>query len=161
MVPEDVYELTGAGDPRLSQDAAAVAFVVWRIDREESEYRSAIWLVPVDGSAPPRQLTAGEKRDSSPRWSPDGKRLAFTSSRGDEKAAQVYVLPLEGGEPVRVTGYQANERIEPCLKLNAFSASDHACHINSRLNDRNEIHGMDVKAQLACHYPRNVEEVID
>jgi Tol biopolymer transport system component len=104
MVPEDVYELTGAADPRLSPDGAAVAFVVWSIDREESEYRSAIWLVPVDGSAPPRQLTAGEKRDSSPRWSPDGKRLAFTSSRGDEKAAQLYVLPLEGGEPVKLTG---------------------------------------------------------
>jgi len=60
MVPEDVYRLTGVADPRLHPDGTAVAFVVWRIDREESEYRSAIWLVPVDGSAPPRQLTAGE-----------------------------------------------------------------------------------------------------
>ena len=56
----------------------------------------------MDGSAPPRQLTAGKKSDSTPRWSPDGSRLAFTSNRdGDHK--QLYVLPLEGGEPTCLT----------------------------------------------------------
>ena len=104
MAPEDVYRLTGAADPRLHPDGVRVAFVVWSIDEEDRDYRSAIWLATVDASAQPRKLTAGQQRDSSPRWSPDGTQLAFTSSRGEEKSpAQIYVLPLEGGEPVKLT----------------------------------------------------------
>lgn len=104
MVPEDVYALTGVADPRLHPDGKRVAYVVWWIDEEDKEYRSAVWLATLDGSAPPRKLTAGEKRDSSPRWSPDGTRLAFTSSRGEEKSAsQIYILPVEGGEAQKLT----------------------------------------------------------
>ena len=102
MVPEDVYELTGVADPRLSPDGRLVAFVVTRIDREESEYRSAIWIGPTDGSEPPRQLTSGLKADAAPRFSPDGTRLAFVSNRDSERK-QLYVLPLQGGEPLRLT----------------------------------------------------------
>lgn len=97
MVPEDVYELTWAGDPRISPDGKTVAFVVSRIDREANEYRSAIYLAPIDRSTPPRRLTAGEKQDAAPRWSPDGTELAFVSNREDKKQ-QLYVLPLQGGE---------------------------------------------------------------
>jgi len=103
MVPEDVYELTGAADPRLHPDGKTVAFVVWRIDKEENEYRSAIWLAAADGSSPPRQFTSGEKRDSSPRWSPDGSQLAFTSSRGEGETGQLYVIPAQGGEARKLT----------------------------------------------------------
>jgi dipeptidyl aminopeptidase/acylaminoacyl peptidase len=102
MVPEDVYELVSVADPRLSPDGRVVAFVVTRIDREESEYRSAIWLAPIDGSEPPRQLTSGLKADAAPRFSPDGTRLAFVSNRDSERK-QLYVLPLQGGEPARLT----------------------------------------------------------
>ena len=62
MVPEDVYALTGAADPRVHPDGKRVAYVVWWIDDEDKEYRSAIWLATIDGSTPPRKLTAGEKR---------------------------------------------------------------------------------------------------
>jgi dipeptidyl aminopeptidase/acylaminoacyl peptidase len=104
MRPDDVYELTGVVDPRLHPDGERVAYVVWWIDRESAEYRSAIWLAAVDGSSPPRRLTSGDHRDSSPRWSPDGTRLAFVSNRGTEKPlGQLYVLPLEGGEAVKLT----------------------------------------------------------
>ena len=113
MRPEDVYALTSAGDPRLSPDGRLIAYVVTHIDREESAYRSAIWVVPVDGSEEPRQFTAGERRDASPRWSPDGRWLAFTSTRdGDEKAAkaQLYVMPANGGEARKLT--DAKESVE-------------------------------------------------
>src|SRR3954452_20917016 len=103
MRPEDVYELANAGDPRVSPDGSRVAFVVTTIDRESSEYRSAIWLVPTDGSAEPTQFTSGAKRDGSPRWSPDGRRLAFVSNRGEDKKtpAHLYVMRADGGEPTK------------------------------------------------------------
>ena len=103
MVPEDVYELVLVSDPRLSPDGATCAFVVTTADREDSKYKSAIWTVPTDGSAPPRRLTYGDRRDAVPRWSPDGTQLAFSSNRDNERAAQLYVLPVEGGEAVKLT----------------------------------------------------------
>jgi len=102
MVPEDVYELTGAADPRVSPDGRTVTYVVWSTDKEANEYRSAIWLAPVDGSEAPRRFTSGTKRDAAPRWSPDGARLAFTSKR-DGEHMQLYVIPTTGGEPARLT----------------------------------------------------------
>jgi dipeptidyl aminopeptidase/acylaminoacyl peptidase len=103
MIPEDVYALSGVADPRLHPDGSTVAYVVWHIDGEERDYRSSIWVAATDGSSPPRQFTSGEQRDSSPRWSPDGSRLAFTSSRGEGKTSQLYVIPAEGGEARKLT----------------------------------------------------------
>ncbi len=102
MVPEDVYELTGVADPRLSPDGTTVAFVVGSVDKDANEYRGAVWLAAADGSAPPRRFTAGAKADADPRWSPDGTRLAFTSNRAD-KTSQLYVMPVAGGEPRKLT----------------------------------------------------------
>ncbi len=102
MQPEDVFELTGVTDPRVSPDGRTVAYVVWRIDKETNAYPSAIWTRAVDGTGEPRRLTSGEHRDIEPRWSPDGTRLAFGSDRGS-KAVQLFVLPTDGGEAVRLT----------------------------------------------------------
>ena len=109
MVPADVYELAWAGDPRISPDGRTVAFVVTRIDKEQNDYRSAIYLAPADRSTPPRRLTSGEKRDGSPRWSPDGTELAFVSNRAGD-SSQLYVLPLGGGEPRRLTNLKESVR---------------------------------------------------
>ena len=102
MVPEDVFELTGVSDPRLSPDGRTVAYVVGHVDGKANEYRAAIWLSSADGAAEPRRFTSGVKLDADPRWSPDGTQLAFTSNR-DGKAMQLYVMPLGGGEPRRLT----------------------------------------------------------
>jgi dipeptidyl aminopeptidase/acylaminoacyl peptidase len=104
MQPKDVYALVNAGDPRISPDGTRVAYTVTAIDEEASEYRSAIWVAPLDGSGEPRPFTSGEKRDTTPRWSPDGKWLAFASNRGEEKTpANLYVIPAEGGEARKLT----------------------------------------------------------
>ncbi|HZS25355.1 MAG TPA: S9 family peptidase [Gaiellaceae bacterium] len=104
MQPRDVYELVNAGDPRISPDGTRIAYVVTRIDEEASEYRSAIWVASFDGSDEPVQFTSGERRDGTPRWSPDGKWLAFASSRGDDKApAALYAIPAVGGEARKLT----------------------------------------------------------
>src|SRR5204862_1922960 len=79
-----------------------VAYQVLRVDREANDYRSAIWVVPSDGTGEPRRLTAGVKKDASPRWSPDGSQIAFTSNR-DGDVAQLYVIPVGGGEPGKLT----------------------------------------------------------
>jgi dipeptidyl aminopeptidase/acylaminoacyl peptidase len=102
MVPEDVYELTGVSDPRVSPDGKTVAYVVWRLDKESNATKGAIWMAATDGSTPPRQFTSGESLDADPRWSPDGSRLAFTSKRGTD-AAQLFVIPVAGGEARKLT----------------------------------------------------------
>jgi dipeptidyl aminopeptidase/acylaminoacyl peptidase len=107
MRPEDVYALTSVGDPRISPDGRRVAYVVTRIDEDANAYRTAIWVAPLDGSADAKQFTTGERNDGAPRWSPDGRWLAFISNRDgdDEKKAkgQLYVMPADGGEPRRLT----------------------------------------------------------
>jgi dipeptidyl aminopeptidase/acylaminoacyl peptidase len=105
MVPEDVYELTGVADPRLSPDGRTIAYAVWKIDKETNDVKGAIWLAPVDGSSPPRQFTSGTTRDSDPRWSSDGTRIAFTSKR-DGGVAQLYVMPVGGGEARKLTDFK-------------------------------------------------------
>jgi dipeptidyl aminopeptidase/acylaminoacyl peptidase len=96
MLPEDVYGLAGVADPRLSPDGATIAYVVWGAGRRGNAYRSAIYLVELDGSAPPRKLTAGEREDAAPRWSPDGRLLAFLQA---ELLGEGH--PAQRGEPPR------------------------------------------------------------
>jgi dipeptidyl aminopeptidase/acylaminoacyl peptidase len=81
------------------------ACTVRQVDRESNGYLSRIWVFPCDGSEP-RQITQGPgSSDSSPRWSPDGRRLAFISDRAGG-ASQAYVLEREGGEARQVTHFE-------------------------------------------------------
>jgi dipeptidyl aminopeptidase/acylaminoacyl peptidase len=98
ITPEDLYRFTYVSDPQLSPDGGRVAFVRTVVDREDDGYRSQIWIVPADGSAPPRRFTAGPN-DTAPRWSPDGSRLAFLAKRGGKDAkAQIWLIGAAGGE---------------------------------------------------------------
>ena len=104
MTAEDLYRLRFVHEVRLSPDGLQVVFSVTQADGDANRNRTALWLASSDGSAPARQLTSGERRDTGPRWSPDGSKIAFLSDRGKEKAkAQLYVLDLSGGEAQPLT----------------------------------------------------------
>jgi dipeptidyl aminopeptidase/acylaminoacyl peptidase len=96
----DLYRFVWVADPQISPDGRQVAFVRVAVNKKKDGYESAIWLVPADGSAPPRTFTGGPQ-DLSPRWSPDGRRIAFTRALekdGKPQPAQLWVIAADGGE---------------------------------------------------------------
>ena len=101
MRPDDLFAVAWVGDCDLSADGRHVAFVVTRLDRATDRARSAIWLAAAEGGEP-RPFTAGEGRDTAPRWSPDGRWLAFLAERG-EGPPQLWLIPADGGEARRLT----------------------------------------------------------
>lgn len=136
MRPSDIGGLTDASDPRVSPDGRWIAFVVTSVDLESNEYRSRVWVAGADGASPPRPLTAGDARDSRPRWAPDGRALAFVSHR-DGKGSTLHVLPF--GEPGEVTTVVSwPEEIEEL----AFAPDGARLAFTARLRDE-ETYGKD------------------
>ena len=78
----DLASLRVPTDLRLSPDGRFACFVVKAPAPDLAGYRTALWIVPIDGSEDPRPLTLGANHDHTPRWSPDGRFLAFLSDRG-------------------------------------------------------------------------------
>ncbi|NJO13070.1 MAG: hypothetical protein HC872_05950 [Gammaproteobacteria bacterium] len=87
------------GDPRISPDGKRIVYVRASVDRGRDEYDYDLWID--EGEGRPRALTAGIANDLSPRWSPDGSRLAFVSNRSGKR--QVHVFDLRAGEPWQLT----------------------------------------------------------
>src|SRR3954453_2683418 len=101
LEPDDILRLQAVGDPQIAPDGEQIVYTVATMDRERDATDSALWIVPT-ADGPPRQLTRGPVRDGNPRWSPDGRRIAFTSNRGGG-APQIWLLPLAGGDPLQLT----------------------------------------------------------
>ena len=101
--PQDMAKYRPVSDVQVSPDGKRVAFVVREtiLESDKSEYRTQIWLASTDGKDS-RQVTFADQASGRPRWSPDGKWIAFLSKRG-ERYANVWLLPAAGGEAWRLT----------------------------------------------------------
>ncbi len=97
---EEMLKLKRISDPQLSPDGTRVAFVMTDVSLEQNTRNNDIWVVPVSGGSPVK-FAATDRSDDRPRWSPDGKWLAFVSTR--DGGSQIWVMPASGGEPRRIT----------------------------------------------------------
>lgn len=102
MRVDDFARLRDVRDPQLSPDGKWVAYTVGAIDLAKDKNDSDVWMASWDGKENVR-LTSSPESESSPRWSPDGRYLAFRSGREDSDGSQVWLLDRRGGEAVRLT----------------------------------------------------------
>jgi dipeptidyl aminopeptidase/acylaminoacyl peptidase len=105
MTIDDLITAVRVSEPQLSPDGKTVVYVRTTTDGTTGQRNPDIWSVPADGSATPKLLIGGEKSESSPRFLPDGSRLAFISTRGG--APQVYTASLDGTDVKQVTNLAA------------------------------------------------------
>lgn len=147
---DDMIKMHRVAEPQISPDGKWVVYTVATPDMDANRNVTNIWMVSASGGAAAQLTQSGH--DSSPVWSPDGKTIAFLSSRGGE--AQVYVLSLEGGEAQRLTKLSTGAdfvKWSPDGKTIAFTSSvypdckDDDC--NKKRDEENE--KSKVKAHLA------------
>lgn len=105
MITEmDLFKFHWAADPQISPDGSRIVFVRAWVNQKADRYESALWIVSTSGGAA-RQLSAGP-RDTTPRWSPDGRTLAFTrvpEKDGRPQPPQIYLMTFDGGEAQPLT----------------------------------------------------------
>ena len=101
MTIDDLLTAIRISDPQLSPDGRTVAFVRTTTDLESGRRDADIWRVAADGGGEPKELIGGEKTENTPRFSPDGRRLAFIATR--DGAAQVYIADADGSDVKKLT----------------------------------------------------------
>lgn len=108
---EDIFLMKRVGAPVPSPDGTRAVFAVTEPAYDTKDQTADLWIVAVDGSQPPRQITRTKAAESGVAWSPDGTRIAFSTRRDGDEAPQIYVLDLaRGGEAERVTSLATGAR---------------------------------------------------
>ena len=98
----DLLNVSNLSDPQLSPDGTQLTYSLAKADWKQNKRITHIWRINADGSGDV-QLTSGADGESSARWSPDSKSIAFIAKRGSDEAAQIHVIPNTGGEAQAVT----------------------------------------------------------
>ena len=100
--PEQVLKIKNLSSAEVSPDGTKVVYTIREamMTDDRSEYVNQIWISAIDGSNA-KQLTTGDKNNANPKWSPDNKSIAFTSSRDGKN--NLYILPIAGGEAEKIT----------------------------------------------------------
>ena len=128
ITEKDLFDFVWVGDAQVSPDGARVAFVRVTVNEKKEGYNTSIWLVATTGKELPHRLTTGE-RDSTPRWSPDGKFLAFTRTTekdGKPEPPQLFMLSMAGGDAFPFTSLPkgaGDPKWSPDGKLIVFASS--------------------------------------
>lgn len=97
---ETYFEMESVGAPQISPDGKFIIFTRGWVDKINDQSRSNVWIADIDGKRI-RELTHGNWRDSSPIWSPDGKKIAFLSER--DQTTQIHVMWLDTGDVAQLT----------------------------------------------------------
>jgi dipeptidyl aminopeptidase/acylaminoacyl peptidase len=100
MTFDDLMAIKRVGDAQIAPDGSRVAYVVTDVDKNLNRGKRSVWIVPTSGGSP-QQLITSDKNDFSPRWSADGKLIAFLSTR--EGAPQIFVAGADGSNPRKIT----------------------------------------------------------
>src|SRR5579885_50013 len=107
---EALFLMKRVGAPSISPDGKWVVMSVTEPAYDEKDQTSDLWIVPADGSAPPRRLTSTKASESDVTWAPDSRRIAFSTRREGDEASQIYILDIGGGEAQRVTSISTGAR---------------------------------------------------
>jgi dipeptidyl aminopeptidase/acylaminoacyl peptidase len=107
MTIVDLLEVPQLRDPQLSPDGSQLLYVLGNADWKANKRISHIWRIDADGTDAV-QLTNGHDGESMPRWSPDGRHIAFLAKRGEDEDRQIYLLPNAGGEARRLTDHESD-----------------------------------------------------
>jgi dipeptidyl aminopeptidase/acylaminoacyl peptidase len=102
MKVEDLYAFKRVAAPQISPDGKSVVYQVTTVSLDENKSSTALWVAATDGKTPPKQLLDPKgKKDTAPRWSPDGKTVLFESNRSG--TGQLWTVSADGGEPKQLT----------------------------------------------------------
>jgi dipeptidyl aminopeptidase/acylaminoacyl peptidase len=135
---ETFMEMESVGSPQISPDGKTIIFTRTWVDKVKDQYRSNLWITDLDGTRI-RELTSGARNDSSPEWSPEGKRIAFLSDR--DGTNQLHVMWLDTREVAQLTHLEQapnNIKWSPDGKWIAFTSfvADTEPILNIKLPDR-------------------------
>ena len=132
ITADDLYKFKLISEPVISPAGDLAVYCQHEVDKKTEKKYAHLWAVSLPNGKP-RQITHGKHSDTSPRFSPDGKTIAFLSNREDEKQPQIYLLPTDGGEAKRLTDLKGE------IGSFSFSPDGKRLLVQFRAKDKGEI----------------------